>query len=77
MQLIAEHLVPRGQAQLGLFDRPEAVARSAALATLKRDVNLRQGRFALRSAATLPIAHLYRDIANGYDICDVRGKSCF
>ncbi len=77
MQLIAERLVPRGQAQLGLFDRPEAAARADGLATLKREINLRHGRFALRSAATLPIAPIYQDSANGYDICDVRGKSCF
>jgi DNA polymerase V len=77
MQVIAEHLVPRGQAQLGLFDRPEAAARADAVARLKREINLKQGRFALRSAATLPLASIYQDTANGYDICDVRGKSCF
>jgi hypothetical protein len=26
----------------------------------------------LRSAATLPLVEVYRDTANGYDICDVR-----
>jgi DNA polymerase V len=77
MQLIAENLVPKAQAQLGLFDRPEAAARADAVARLKREVNLRQGRFALRSAATLPLASIYQDNANGYDICDIRGKSCF
>ena len=56
MQLITEHLTPRGRAQMGLFDPPEAAARAAALAKLKREVNLRHGRFALRSAATLPSA---------------------
>jgi hypothetical protein len=40
-------------------------------------INVKQGRFALRSAATLPLAEVYRDQANGYDICDVRGKVCF
>ena len=40
-------------------------------------MNERQGRFALRSAATLPLFDVYRDQANGYDICDVRGKACF
>ena len=77
MHVIAEHLVPRGQAQLGLFDKPEAAAQAAAIARLKREINLRQGRFALRSAATLPLASIYQDTANGYDICDIRGKSCF
>jgi DNA polymerase V len=77
MQLIAEHLVPQGQAQLGLFDRPEIAAKAEAVARLKREINLCQGRFALRSAATLPLASIYQDTANAYDICDVRGKSCF
>ena len=79
MQLIAERLVPRGQAQLGLFDGESATsaAQAATLATLKREVNLRLGRFALRSGATLPLAHLYQDEACNFDICDVRGKSCF
>jgi len=77
MQVIAENLVPRGQAQLGLFDRPEIAQKAEAVARLKREVNFNQGRFALRSAATLPLAAIYQDTANGYDICDVRGKSCF
>jgi nucleotidyltransferase/DNA polymerase involved in DNA repair len=77
MQVIAEHLVPRSRVQLGLFDRPEAAARATALARLKREINLRHGRFAVRSAATLPLASIYQDPANGYDICDIRGKSCF
>lgn len=77
MQLIAERLAPRCRAQLGLFDRPEAAARATAIARLKREINLRHGRFALRSAATLPLNSIYQDPANGYDICDVRGKSCF
>ena len=27
--------------------------------------------------ATLPLADVYRDREQGYDICDVRGKMCF
>ncbi|WP_435010509.1 DNA polymerase Y family protein [Tundrisphaera lichenicola] len=77
MQIIAEHLIPRSRAQLGLFDRPEAAARATAVARIKREINLRHGRFAVRSAATLPLASIYQDSANGYDICDIRGKSCF
>ena len=77
MQVIAERLIPKGQAQLGLFDRPADAARAEAVARLKREVNFRQGRFALRSAATLPLGAIYQDTANGYDICDVRGKTCF
>ena len=75
MQLIAERLTPRRSAPLGLFEPPgdgaEAVAR------VKHAINTRHGRFVLRSAATLPLASIYRDSANGYDICDVRGKICF
>lgn len=75
MHLIAEHLTPRARAPLGLFEPP--AARAEAVARVKREVNSRHGRFALRSAATLPLASVYRDAANAYDICDVRGKICF
>jgi len=75
MHLIAERLTPRRSAPLGLFEPPgdgaEAVAR------VKHAINTRHGRFVLRSAATLPLASIYRDTANEYDICDVRGKICF
>lgn len=60
---------------MGLF---ESVSdRTEALATLKREFNARHGRFAIRSGATLPLHTIYEDSANGYDICDVRGKICF
>ena len=75
MHLIAEALVRRSPAQLGLFDPPGA--RAEAVAWLKRAVNERHGRFALRSGATLPLGPIYRDPANAFDICDVRGKMCF
>jgi nucleotidyltransferase/DNA polymerase involved in DNA repair len=77
MHLIAERLEPRGCVQLGLFDPPAERQRAEALARLKRTVNDRHGRFVLRSAATLPLKSIYADPANGYDICDVRGKICF
>ena len=76
MHLIAEKLRPRRDGQLGLFE-PEGKARALAVAEVKREVNRRIGRFALRSGATLPLRSIYQDTANGYDICDVRGKSCF
>jgi DNA polymerase V len=75
MQLIAERLGPRDGAPLGLFDPPSVQAET--LATVKREINAHHGRFLLRSAATLPLASIYDDSANGYDICDIRGKSCF
>jgi hypothetical protein len=67
----------RGDCPLSLFDPPERRAVAEAVARLKREVNERHGRFALRSAATLPLASIYRDTANEFDICDVRGKTCF
>jgi nucleotidyltransferase/DNA polymerase involved in DNA repair len=75
MHLIAERLTPRDQCPFGLFEPPAEPADS--VARLKREVNARHGRFALRSAATLPLVGVYRDPANEYDICDVRGKFCF
>jgi nucleotidyltransferase/DNA polymerase involved in DNA repair len=77
MHLIAEGLAPRGQCMLDLFDPPERRARAEAVARLKEQVNNRHGRFALRSAATLHLPAIYQDVANGYDICDIRGKICF
>ena len=75
MHLIAERLCPRGRVQLSLFDPP--AERAEALARLKEAVNGRVGRFALRSAATLPLTGVYRDPSQSYDVCDVRGKMCF
>jgi nucleotidyltransferase/DNA polymerase involved in DNA repair len=75
MHLIAEDLRARADTQLTLFDPPNPGAR--ALARLKHEVNTRIGRFALRSAATLPLVGIYKDPVNEYDICDIRGKICF
>ena len=75
MRLIATRLRRPGFVQRGLFEAPEAQAR--AVAGLKRDVNAKVGRFALRSGATLPLSDVYRDREQGYDICDVHGKLCF
>ena len=70
-------LTARRDCPLALFDPPGHRARAEAVARLKREVNARHGRFVLRSAATLPLAPIYRDTANEYDICDIRGKVCF
>jgi DNA polymerase V len=77
MQVIAEGLMFRHERPLALFDPPTVSARAEVIASLKREVNVKHGRFLLRSAATLPLVEIYRDSANGYDICDVRGKRCF
>jgi hypothetical protein len=75
MHVIASQLRRPGFVQLGLFDPP--AERAATVARLKREVNAEVGRFALRSGATLALADVYRDEAQSYDICDVRGKICF
>ncbi len=75
MHLVASGLRRgRGQ-QLSLFTPPDP--KKDAVAEAKRLVNLRYGRFKVRSAATLYLPAVYRDPANGFDICDVRGKVCF
>jgi nucleotidyltransferase/DNA polymerase involved in DNA repair len=75
LHVVATDLRRPGVVQLGLFEPP--AGRAAAVAKVKRDVNTRIGRFAVRSGATLYLDDLYRDEASGYDICDVRGKMCF
>jgi DNA polymerase V len=75
MHLFADRLTPSGETQLALFDRGDDGA--AKVAALKKGINERHGRFVLRSAATLPLFEIYRDKANEYDICDVRGNACF
>jgi nucleotidyltransferase/DNA polymerase involved in DNA repair len=75
LNLVATQLQWPGSVQLGLFDPP--AQRAETLARLKREVNNRCGRFALRSGATLFVNEFYRDEAYGYEVCDVRGKMCF
>ncbi|RUL87907.1 DNA polymerase Y family protein [Tautonia sociabilis] len=74
MHLFAEDLRPHRPRQLGLFD---GLGADDAATAVKQTINDRHGRFAIRSAATLPLGAVYDDRANGYDICDVRGKTCF
>ena len=75
IHVFATKLRRPGYVQMGLFDPPDGQALSVAAA--KRAVNDAVGRFAVRSGATLPLADVYRDGAQGYDICDIRGKICF
>jgi DNA polymerase V len=75
MQVFAEDLSSKERVQYGLFDTPSESADG--IAQVKRAVNERFGRPILRSGATLPIPHVYNDMANSYDICDIRGKFCF
>jgi DNA polymerase V len=75
MHLFAEDLRLRTDRQLGLFEPTDS--RAEALARVKHEINSRLGRFALRSGATLPLHAIYRDTSNGWDICDVKGKTCF
>jgi nucleotidyltransferase/DNA polymerase involved in DNA repair len=75
MHLIAESLTARQFAQLSLFD--QSSPKQKAIAEVKRSINRRMGRFALRSGATLPLDDIYRDETSSYDICDIYGKTCF
>jgi DNA polymerase V len=75
MHLTASKLKRPGFVQLGLFDPPDKKA--SATYDAKRGINEKLGRFAVRSGATLPLADVYQDREQGYDICDVRGKICF
>jgi nucleotidyltransferase/DNA polymerase involved in DNA repair len=70
MHLIAGGLRPLINRQRSLFEQPK-------LADIKHDINELVGRFALRSAATMPLKDIYEDTANNYDICDIYGKTCF
>jgi len=75
MHLFADDLRPKGERQLTLFEG--ASERVKTVSALKKAVNEKHGRFAVRSGATLPLAEIYADGAHSYDICDVRGKTCF
>ena len=75
MHLFAERLCPRDSIQLSLFPAfPESVDK---LAGVKREINQKIGRFAVRSGNTLDLPDVYADGTNDYDICDVRDKLCF
>ena len=73
MHIIAENLTWRDKIQRSLFFE-EA---QSPLDQLKRNINQKLGRFAIRSAETLPLHEIYHDATHSYDICDVSGKMCF
>ncbi len=75
MHLWADKLSPRQWVQGVLFPHPNPAAERAA--KVKQFVNERVGRFAVRSGDTLPLADVYADEAQSYDVCDIRGKICF
>lgn len=75
MHVVAPELRRARGFQLSLFDVPDP--RKEALAGVKEAVNRRFGRFKLRSGTTLHLPKVYRDPANDWDICDVKGKVCF
>ena len=75
MHLIAGKLSDRRHIQHCLWEQPDS--RQEAIRRVKRSINKRIGRFALRSGATLPLDDIYRDATNSYDICDIYGKTCF
>ncbi|WP_339733259.1 hypothetical protein [uncultured Gimesia sp.] len=73
MHIIAENLTWRDKIQKSLFFE-EA---QSPLDQLKHDINQKLGRFAIRSAETLPLHEIYHDATHNYDICDISGKMCF
>ena len=75
MHVIADRLRPLNNRQLSLFEHRRE--RDERVESVKRNVNDAIGRFALRSASTLPLTDVYDDPANSYDIPDIHGKTCF
>jgi DNA polymerase V len=75
LHVIAPELRRAKGFQLSLFDDPDP--RRERVAAVKAAVNDRYGRFKLRSGTTLFLPKVYKDPANDFDICDVRGKVCF
>jgi nucleotidyltransferase/DNA polymerase involved in DNA repair len=75
MHLWAQRLTRRTLVQGVLFPAHDEPAERAA--EVKRNVNGKLGRFAVRSGDTLPLQDIYADAAQGYDICDIHGKQCF
>jgi DNA polymerase V len=76
MHLIAGGLRWRGCYQPGLFD-VSADSKGVLADRVKRQVNERFGRFAVRSGQTLFLPEMYRDPSHSFDVCDIRGKMCF
>lgn len=74
MHVFAEQLRYRDLVQRSLF---ECSGLNRRLDEVKRIVNGKVGRFAVRSGETLPLKDIYSDSTHQYDICDVRGKMCF
>ena len=75
LHVIAPELRRAKGFQLSLFDEPDP--KREAVAAAKAAINARYGRFKVRSGTTLYLPKVYRDPANDFDICDVRGKVCF
>ena len=76
MHLLAEPLCFRRMVQRNLFSGGNNL-RSERLAAVKRLINEKVGRFAVRSGDTLHLPDIYEDTTTRYDICDVHGKMCF
>ncbi|MBP3957816.1 nucleotidyltransferase [Gemmata sp. G18] len=75
LHVIAPELRRAKGFQLSLFDIPDP--KREAVAAAKAAINARYGRFKVRSGTTLHLPKVYKDPANDFDICDVRGKVCF
>ncbi len=75
VHVVADQLRRERGRQLCLFTQPSP--KLEAVARVKREVNARIGRFAVRSGATLPLSRLYQDPAENFDVPDIKGKHCF
>ena len=75
MFILADRLAPRRAVQNSFLADPVPLQKP--IANLKREVNQRLGRFAIRSGQTLHLPDIYADHTQDYDICDIRGKICF
>ena len=75
MHLFAEKLTPKLPTPAGALRRGRESGRGGGQGQAGGQPAARAVR--RRSAATLPLVGVYRDPANEYDICDVRGKMCF
>ncbi len=75
VHLIATHLRGDEAKQMNLF--AEKNERHEAVKAAKIKLSERYGPFALRSATSAFVPHVFADESSNYEICDIDGKICF
>lgn len=75
MHLYSTELQPAAEGQRSLF--PEQNPRAERIKALRLHLQERFGGYTVRSAATAFTPEVFEDPANNYEICDIRGKTCF